>query len=77
MRKIDTVEQCSGGVERMPIADEIAAVLNELVCRELMPSIMPGFYGLAGSGSKILGKKWRLQLEGVIDFSCFKLGKIL
>ena len=28
----------------MPIADEIAtaAVLNELVCRELMPSMMAG-----------------------------------
>ena len=32
-------EYCSGVVERMPIADEIVAVLNEIVCRELMPAL--------------------------------------
>jgi hypothetical protein len=41
-------EQCREGgrivilLGRMPIADEIAAVLNELVCRELMPFMMAG-----------------------------------
>jgi len=42
-------------VERVPIADEIDAdaALNELVCRDLMPSMMAGLL-TRGSGGDVI-----------------------